>query len=118
MHSAKRRITTKQVQRYPVGQCSPASQTEMDQMRSTVELAIAMEQQIVKLRPVEHVVPPHRVGSIEAIKIGFDNLAACKELVVLLGSGNRGEDIKRRRIRIQFDERVEMLLDARFCVFW
>src|SRR5436853_3700291 len=89
-------------------------ETVHQDMPRTVELPVAIEEQTLPLRPAEVWMTPGGSRSIQTIEILFRNPTPCEEIVVLLCSGNRGQDVEGRNVRIEAEQDVELLANA-FC---
>src|SRR5215467_5367888 len=81
-------------------------------MPRTVELPVAVEEQTLPFRPAEVWVTPRRCRSIQTVEISFRDPTLCEEIVVLLCSGNRGQDVEGRNVRIDAEQHVEVLANA------
>src|SRR5690349_2097319 len=83
-------------------------------MPRIVKLPIAIEEQTLQLRPAQVRMAKRCCRPIQTIEIWFGNPARRKEVVVLLCSRNRCEDIKRRNVRIEAEQHIKVLANA-FC---
>jgi hypothetical protein len=60
---------------------------------------------------------PGRTGAVEPIEISLPDESARQKIVVLFRTRNRREDVKRRQLGIEFQQRPQVIVDGRFRVF-
>src|SRR6266850_2375725 len=104
-------------QETPEGLATEALNRGVQDMPCIIKCRVTPEEQILQFGPADVRVAPRGCCSIEAIQILFGDPARLEEIIVLLGSGNRREDIERRGIWTKPAEHVQVVANSLGRVF-
>ena len=77
----------------------PVVDTEPSQLGRAVETLIALKQHVVQLRGAEEVMVPDRTRTVESIEVVFEYSSGQTKVVILLGSRDGRQDVKRSHVR-------------------
>ena len=77
-----------------------------------VEPPVTQEEKFLQLDRREIRMAPRHARAVEAVQVGFRDQSIPEEVVVLLGSGDGGEDVEGSHVRSEEPQRPEMLQDS------